>query len=82
MPTNLTIKNVPDQVYARLKAAAVMHRRSLNGEVIVSLENVLMPSNEKLKEHRLARARELRAALATSEFNPHDIQILKQQGRA
>ena len=28
MPTTLTLKNIPDQVYARLKASAVAHRRS------------------------------------------------------
>ena len=30
MPTTLTLKNIQDQVYARLKASAVAHRRSLN----------------------------------------------------
>ncbi len=30
MPTSLTLKNIPDAVYERLKAAAELHRRSLN----------------------------------------------------
>ena len=43
MPTTLTLKNIPDEVYARLKAAAEAHRRSLNSEAIVCLESVLLP---------------------------------------
>ncbi|HNS57464.1 MAG TPA: Arc family DNA-binding protein, partial [Nitrosomonas europaea] len=41
MPTTLTLKNIPDDVYERLKVAAEVHRRSLNSEIIVCLETVL-----------------------------------------
>ena len=44
MPTTLTLKNIPDDVYLRLKEQAKMHRRSLNREVIVCLETVLTPT--------------------------------------
>ena len=44
MPTSVTLKNIPDAVYERLKAAAELHRRSLNSEAIVCLESVLLPS--------------------------------------
>ena len=47
MPTTLTLKNIPDAVYARLKLSAEVHRRSLNGEAIVCLETVLLPTNRK-----------------------------------
>ncbi len=43
MPTTLTLKNIPDEVYERLKASAEKHRRSLNSEAIVCLESVLAP---------------------------------------
>ena len=43
MPTTLTLKNIPDDVYDRLKASAEAHRRSLNSEAIVCLESVLLP---------------------------------------
>ncbi|MDN5923472.1 MAG: hypothetical protein L0H70_00565 [Xanthomonadales bacterium] len=81
MPTNITLKNVPDVVYARLKAAAELHRRSLNSEAIVSLEAVLVPGSAMSNE-RLARARELRAALAANKFKVRDIDAFKRQGRA
>ncbi len=41
MPTTLTLKNIPDDVYERLKDSADLHRRSLNSEAIVCLESVL-----------------------------------------
>ena len=42
MPTTLTLKNIPDEVYQRLRASAEAHRRSLNSEAIVCLETVTM----------------------------------------
>lgn len=81
MPTTLTLKNIPDTVYDRLKASAEVHRRSLNSEAIVCLESVLLPAKISATD-RLARARELRAALAPSTFSASDIDTFKQQGRA
>ena len=80
MPTTLTLKNIPEAVYERLKAAAEMHRRSLNSEAIVCLEAVLMPTRLAPAE-RLARAREMRAALPTQTFLPNDIDAAKRAGR-
>jgi antitoxin FitA len=63
MPTTLTLKNIPDEIYERLKASAEVHRRSLNSEAIVCLESVLVPARVGPSE-RIARARALRASLA------------------
>jgi plasmid stability protein len=81
MPTTLTLKNIPDTVYERLKASAALHRRSMNSEAIVCLEAVLLPTRVATTE-RLARARELRAALKPAEFVAHDVDALKREGRA
>ena len=81
MPTTLTLKNIPDSVYQRLKASAELHRRSMNGEAIVCLEAVLAPTRIAPTE-RLARARELRAALSPAKFLARDIDDLKRKGRA
>ncbi len=80
MPTTLTLKNIPDEVYARLKIAAATHRRSLNSEAIVCLESMLVPTRVAPGE-RLARARELRAALPTKKFAARDIDAMKRAGR-
>jgi plasmid stability protein len=80
MPISLTLKNIPDAVYERLKAAAELHRRSMNSEAIVCLEAVLMPHRVAPSE-RLARARELRAGLARGPFTAQDIDAAKRAGR-
>lgn len=80
MPTTLTLKNIPDEIYDRLKLAAQTHRRSMNSEVIVCLESVLLPIKVTPSE-RLARAQELRAALPQVKFKAADIDMFKHQGR-
>lgn len=80
MPTTITLKNVPDVVYERLKASALEHRRSINGQAIVCLEAALTPGRIPATE-RLNRARALRATLTTRTFRARDIDALKRQGR-
>lgn len=80
MPTNLTLKNIPDEIYERLKVSAESHRRSLNSEVIVCLESVLLPG-QVLPFVRLARARALRNSMATVKFKARDIDTMKREGR-
>ena len=80
MSTTLTLKNIPDAVYERLKAAAESHRRSLNSEAIVCLESVLLPTRVPPAE-RLARARELRAALPKGVFSASDIDAARRADR-
>lgn len=80
MPTTLTLKNVPDAVYDRLKSSAQTHRRSINNEAIVCLEAVLVPARVSPDE-RLARARALREKLVMT-FKASEIDTLKRSGRA
>ena len=80
MPTTLTLKNIPDHVYDRLKLAAKIHCRSLNSEAIVCLESVLLPTRLTTSD-RIARVRELREALRASKFRASDIDAAKRQGR-
>lgn len=81
MATTLTLKNIPDELYSRLKSAAEAHRRSLNSEVLVCLESVLMPQRLSVDE-RLARARELRGTLPAGSFKADEITQLRDEGRA
>lgn len=80
MPTTLTLKNIPDVVYDRLKLSAEAHRRSMNSEAIVCLEAALLRARVTPAE-RLARARGLRAALPKGQFEERDIDELKRAGR-
>ena len=79
MPTTLTLKNIPDDLYQALKSAAVAHRRSLNSEAIVQLQKVLAVRS-KSPEEILARVDALRASLKGT-FLPEDIDALKREGR-
>ena len=81
MPTTLTLKNIPDDVYERLKMAAKAHRRSLNSEAIVCIEAALLPSHTTVAE-RLDRAKRIRDSLGDARFSAADIDRLKDQGRA
>jgi len=80
MPTTLTLKNIPDEVYFRLKASAESHRRSLNREAIVCLEAVLLPGRATA-EQAIAKARAIRNSLTMGQFNAEDIDAFKREGR-
>ena len=81
MPTTLTLKNIPDEVYERLKLSAEANRRSMNSEAIVCLEAALLGSRLAPAE-RLARARALRAPLPKGKFRVKDIDAMKREGRS
>ena len=81
VPTTLTLKNIPDEVYERLKASAAEHRRSLNSEAIVCLEAALMPRRVSVEE-RLERAREFAPRLQAVRSTPEEIDAFKREGRS
>lgn len=80
MPATITLKNIPDDIYARLKEAADAHHRSLNSEVIACLERTLLPTRVSAQE-RLARARQLRQSLTAGAFKADEIDGAIDQGR-
>jgi plasmid stability protein len=80
MPTTLTLKGIPDDLYVRLKQTAEVHRRSLNNEAISVLETVLLP-RKATSSDRISRARALRGTLETRKFSAKDIDTFKRQGR-
>ena len=80
MPINLTLKNIPDAVYEKLKISAEAHRRSTNSEAIMCLEAALFPTRMAPTD-RLARTRELRAGLPKGKFRARDIDALKHEWR-
>ena len=49
MPS-LSIKNVPEEVVARLRAQARQHHRSLQGELLAILEDATTPSRLTVRE--------------------------------
>ena len=80
MPVAMTLKNIPDNVYQRLRVSAQTNRRSLNSEAIVCLEAVLLPGRTTAEEV-IARARAIRESLPKGKFTAKDIDAYKREGR-
>jgi plasmid stability protein len=80
MGPTITLKNVPDDLYASLKQAAEAHHRSINGEAIACLGRVLLPARISSEEH-LARAAEIRAEFEGRRFRMADIDTAIRAGR-
>jgi plasmid stability protein len=72
MPVNITLKNIPDDLYERLKLSARAHRRSINSEVIVSLERALV-SQQIDPDEMLVMARKLRKKTERRPITDEDL---------
>jgi plasmid stability protein len=71
---SITIKNIPDEIYERLKLMAKLRHRSINSEIIHSLEKSVGLSVEDPRElrKRLAEFREKvgkRGTLSSDEID-------------
>lgn len=76
---NYTVKNIPDAIYEKIKARAHRHHRSINGEIIAILGEVVTPQRVSVEEF-LARADEIRArtkGFVTDDF----LRKAKREGR-
>jgi antitoxin FitA len=58
MPKTLSIKNVPDHLYEKLRRNAGMHHRSLQGELMAILEAGLVDNETLSPTGLLAKVRE------------------------
>lgn len=59
MPVNLSIKNAPDDLVARLKERAQRNRRSMQQEVLSILDEAVSKPHRLTPAEVLARVREL-----------------------
>jgi len=59
MPINVSLKNVPDDIVEKLRKRAKRHHRSLQGELMVILEEAVGPARLSVDQAE-ARLRELR----------------------
>ena len=76
----LTIKNIPDDVYERLKQQAELNRRSLNSEVIVLIERSV-GSAKYPPEVTLERARRLREKTQGYSISDEELEAAIEDGR-
>ena len=75
-----TVKNIPDELYARLKKAASLCHRSLNSEIIVRLESTLQTRKVSVEE-TLDKARALRSYTAARRITNKELSCAKSAGR-
>ena len=76
----LTIKNIPEDIYDRLKEAALIHRRSLNSEILYCIERTLIPYKIDVSEH-LSIARRLREKTVDYSLTDKVLDAAKNDGR-
>ena len=79
MPT-ITIKNIPDDLYERLKESARAHRRSINSEVIMYIEEAVGTYKIDV-EAEIARARVLREVIGDYVLTDDDLDQFISDGR-
>jgi antitoxin FitA len=76
----ITVKNIPDELYEQLKQSAVMHRRSMNSEIIFWLERVLGKPTIDV-DATLAKARVLREQAKVYIASQDELDTLMDEGR-
>ncbi len=59
MPSNLSIKNVPDELMEHLRQRAARHHRSLQGELMAIIEESVRSNDHLTPEKLLAQVRNL-----------------------
>lgn len=75
---SLTIKNIPDDLYQKLKQKAELNRRSMNAEILVCLEETLTTPQIDATAI-LPRIRELRAKSARHLLTDEEILKIKNE---
>lgn len=76
----LTVKNLPDDVYAALTKLAKQNRRSINSEAIVQLEKIRLGTSRDVKSE-LNRIKKLRESLKGIRITEEDLNLAKNEGR-
>lgn len=78
MPS-LTIKNIPDKVYKKLKLKAERNKRSLNSEILTCLESAV--EYKKINSEELSKKARIHRSGIDFIIKDEEITKLKQSGR-
>ena len=80
MATNITLKKIPSGLHDDIKASAIRHRRSINSEILVLLEEGLRPQRRTVDEI-LASARVVSEKMKNIWLDDRRIDQAKREGR-
>ena len=78
--TTFTVKNIPPNLYERLKKSAERNRRSINNEIIVSIEKSVQSQALDI-DHVLASARKLRSLTKAVPITDDELMSAIEDGR-
>lgn len=78
MPS-ITVKNIPDRIYNKVRAQAEVHHRSINSEIIACLEKAVEPQRVSADDI-LQEARRLRKK-AKGSLSSQEVEAAINQGR-
>ena len=81
--TSITVRDIPEEVYRKIKENAEANKRSINSEILYGLErNYSEYKQNKNKEATLIRLKKLRDKTKGKVYlSDVDIQKAKQEGR-
>jgi plasmid stability protein len=77
----ITIKNIPEDLYERIKLQAKVNRRSVNSEIISIFEKSVPDRTPMDVAEILERARKVRELTAPYTITADDIDRWKKEGR-
>ncbi len=76
----VTIKNIPEEIYERIKTQAKVNHRSINGEILSILEQAISIPPIDVQE-TLKRARKVRELTAHYKITADEIEKMINEGR-
>lgn len=76
----ITVKRIPQELYERLKESARIHRRSINSEILVCLERVLLTRKVDPKNF-ISRIEGLQTSLSLPPLTDDFLSEVKNAGR-
>jgi len=76
----ITVKNIPFELYERVKQHAKANHRSINNELIAIIEQSVLPQPLDM-EAWLAKARQLREVTAHYVISDEELTRWKNEGR-
>lgn len=78
--TTFTVKNIPPNLYEKLKKSAELNRRSINSEILVCIEKSVQ--SQSIDTNRmLAKARKLRSLTQTTPITDDELIKAIENGR-
>ena len=79
--TTITVKNIPDETYERLKQQAAANHRSINGELLHLIKTSTQSSHYTAQE-QLDQIRAVREKTAHYFITDQELNAAKQAGRS